>query len=87
MKAILASTRFVHSGFAVMVQSRGYAPKYKNGEVNSCPGCGRSHWHIGRMMAECGFCATAIPLEKPVGMAGVGLFRCSGNKPKVEDAA
>ena len=42
--------------------SRGYILVYREGEVNRCPGCGRSHWHIGRISAECAFCATAIPL-------------------------
>jgi hypothetical protein len=29
---------------------------------DACPGCGRSHWLIGRATAECAFCATALPL-------------------------
>lgn len=44
--------------------TRGYAVTYREAEVNHCPGCGRSHWYIGRMLAECGFCATAIPLSE-----------------------
>lgn len=40
---------------------RGYAPLYRRGERNSCPGCGATHWHVGRFSAECGACATAIP--------------------------
>lgn len=27
-----------------------------------CPGCGRRHWIIGRMTAECAFCGTALLL-------------------------
>jgi len=42
---------------------RGYHALYREQQVNYCPGCGRTHWHIGRVTAECGFCATAIPLE------------------------
>jgi hypothetical protein len=41
---------------------RGYRVAYRDDEVNHCPGCGRSHWLIGRLLAECGFCGTAIPL-------------------------
>lgn len=41
---------------------RGYQAVYRSGESNRCPGCGRSHWHVGRVSAECGFCATALPL-------------------------
>lgn len=41
----------------------GYKVTYKEGEINHCPGCGRTHWHIGRISAECAFCSTAMPLE------------------------
>lgn len=53
---------------------RGYYVVYRPDEVNHCPGCGRSHWLIGRSLAECGFCATALPLLDG-GMNGTGLFR------------
>ena len=43
---------------------RGYHAVYRDKEVNHCPGCGRTHWHIGRMLAECAFCATALPLQE-----------------------
>jgi hypothetical protein len=43
--------------------NRGYHAVYRENEVNHCPGCGRTHWHIGRMLAECAFCATALPLS------------------------
>ena len=42
---------------------RGFVVAYREDEVNHCPGCGRSHWYIGRLLAECGFCGTAIPLQ------------------------
>jgi len=42
---------------------RGYHQAYRLNESNWCPGCGRSHWLVGRMTAECAFCSTAIPLE------------------------
>ncbi len=53
---------------------RGYFVVYRPQEVNHCPGCGRSHWIVGRLLAECGFCATALPLAD-TGMNGTGLFR------------
>lgn len=43
-------------------KDRGYAVGYRANEVNYCPGCGRTHWFIGRATAECAFCATAMPL-------------------------
>ena len=43
---------------------RGYHAVYRENEVNHCPGCGRTHWHIGRMLAECAFCGTALPLQE-----------------------
>lgn len=54
--------------------ARGYYAAYRPHEVNRCPGCGRTHWLIGRALAECAFCATALPLMDG-GMSGVGLFR------------
>ena len=44
--------------------SRGYHAVYRAGEINHCPGCGRTHWIIGRMSAECAFCSTALPLAE-----------------------
>src|SRR3954451_12068404 len=43
---------------------RGYHAVYHDGEVNHCPGCGRTHWIIGRLSAECAFCSTALPLNE-----------------------
>lgn len=42
---------------------RGFQAIYRENEANHCPGCGRTHWLIGRVTAECAFCATALPLE------------------------
>ncbi len=47
--------------------ARGYHAVYRDGQVNHCPGCGRTHWMIGRMLAECAFCATALPLSESFG--------------------
>ena len=43
---------------------RGYHVVYREHEVNHCPGCGRTQWLIGRVSAECAFCATALPLAE-----------------------
>ncbi|MGE0179146.1 MAG: hypothetical protein AB7O91_04930 [Sphingomonas sp.] len=53
---------------------RGYHVAYREDQVNHCPGCGRSHWHIGRISVECGFCGTALPLTGKMAI-GAGLFR------------
>lgn len=41
--------------------------RYYAGEDNRCPGCGRSHWLVGRSTAECAFCSTALPLADSCG--------------------
>ena len=38
-------------------RNRGYCVVYHEDEVNHCPGCGRTHWYVGRVSAECGFCS------------------------------
>lgn len=50
-----------------MLESRGYSFVYRENEVNHCPGCGRTHWYIGRVSAQCGFCETAVPLASSAG--------------------
>lgn len=47
---------------ALALAARGYHAVYREHETNHCPGCGRVHWIIGRLTAECAFCATALPL-------------------------
>jgi len=42
--------------------ARGYQPLYHLDIVNRCPGCGKSHWHVGRFSAECAHCETTLPL-------------------------
>jgi hypothetical protein len=54
------------------VAAQGYSPIYRNNEVNHCPGCGRSHWFVGRITAECAYCATALALQH-TGFEGVSL--------------
>lgn len=55
----------------------GFRIVYRANETNHCPGCGRSHWMVGRLTAECAYCATALPLENGL-MIGTGLFRSRG---------
>lgn len=59
----MAANLFEARGVPSRPHERGYHVVYRDHEVNRCPGCGRSHWLIGRLMAECAFCATALPLE------------------------
>jgi len=66
--------------------ARGYHAVYHDGEINHCPGCGRTHWHIGRISAECAFCSTALPLVE-AGMTGAGLFRRNWRSPEAEALA
>jgi len=50
--------------FAARLTQRGHHIVYRANADNHCPGCGRSHWYIGRISAECGFCGTAVPLAE-----------------------
>ncbi len=43
---------------------RGYHVAYRLDSVNDCPGCRRSQWYVGRTMAECAYCETALPIER-----------------------
>ena len=43
---------------------RGYHAVYREHQVNHCPGCGCTQWLVGRVSAECAFCATALPLAE-----------------------
>ena len=59
---------------------RGYYAVYREREVNHCPGCGRTHWILGRLSAECAFCATAIPLAESLSrQTDRSGFTCRGN--------
>ena len=65
---------------------RGWHAVYRPGEVNHCPACGRTHWYVGRLLAECGFCAAALPLAD-TGTTGVGLFRRHQIHETLDEAA
>ena len=55
----------------------GYRVSFRPHEHNSCPGCGKSNWMVGRMTAECALCATALPLHGG-GTFGAGVFLTTG---------
>jgi hypothetical protein len=40
---------------------------YRPGSLTPCPGCDRANWLVGRVMAECAFCHTALPLAESSG--------------------
>lgn len=63
MSTVLLFERAAPS-FAASLAKRGHHIVYRANESNHCPGCGRSHWYIGRISAECGFCGTAVPLAE-----------------------
>jgi hypothetical protein len=54
---------------------RGFRNVYRMDETNHCPGCDQSNWMVGRTMAECAFCATALPLLTRGGAAKAGISR------------
>jgi hypothetical protein len=61
---------------------RGYHIVYRDHETNYCPGCGRTQWYIGRIMAECAFCGTALPLESAPLIAGGQIIRTVRRYPQ-----
>ena len=69
--AILSDMRRTHDP-----AGRGYHAVYREHEVNHCPGCGRTHWLVGRVLAECASCSTALPLE-------AGMLRQAGAAPTI----
>ncbi len=67
----ISTNRIAHSG--------GYMPLYYGDTVNHCPGCGGTHWHVGRQSAECAFCDTAIPLAATYSQPAEPLFWFRGS--------
>jgi hypothetical protein len=79
--SMLTRARRLHDAFPHDPVFRGYHAVYRPGQCNHCPGCGRSHWIVGRLRAECAFCSAALPLVEG-GMTGAGLFRNSWRAPE-----
>lgn len=46
------------------VREFSYSPLYYPDEVNHCPGCSATSWHVGRFSAECARCQTALPFAQ-----------------------
>lgn len=63
--------------FGVSQPHTGYRIAYRPQETNHCPGCGQTHWMIGRTTAECANCATALPLVAGSSF-GTGVMRQRG---------
>ena len=61
--------------------ARGYHIVYRDQETNHCPGCGRTHWLIGRLSAECAFCSTALPLKEAATQGRATPVFWSGSRP------
>lgn len=81
---MLSSIKSVRrSSFRYDPAQRGFHAVYHPGEINRCPSCGRTHWYVGRLSAECGFCGTALALTE-TGMTGAGLFRVARPDPDRE---
>lgn len=59
---------------------RGFTALYHNDVVNHCPACGHTHWHIGRQVAECAFCETALPLAASSSQPMEPLFFFRGSQ-------
>lgn len=62
--------------FGIRQALSGYRVVYRPNEVNHCPGCGGTHWHVGRMTAECAFCGTAIGIRSET-TQGAGCMRAA----------
>ena len=50
--------------FKMNLGSRPYAILYRHDVTNYCPGCGHTHWFVGRQVAECAFCTVVLPLRE-----------------------
>lgn len=42
----------------------GYRITYHRESDNRCPCCGKTHWLVGRISAQCAFCDTALPFAE-----------------------
>jgi hypothetical protein len=44
-------------------QSHASALAYRPGRALPCPSCGERQWLVGRIVAECACCQTALPID------------------------
>jgi hypothetical protein len=78
---------FTGNAVSFTFPARGYQPLYHADTVNHCPGCGHTHWHIGRQSAECAFCETALPLAANYARPNAPLFWFRGSSTAMPVAA
>lgn len=60
----------MYQDFKGFTEQAGYRLAYRPHETNHCPGCGQTQWIVGRTIAECAFCATALPMMEGTALAG-----------------
>jgi hypothetical protein len=58
--------------FAETLPERGYMILYRPDQVNHCPGCGGTQWHVGRTGAECAYESCALALDFAESSSGSG---------------
>jgi len=54
---------------------RGYHVEYRGNGSDRCPGCGRRHFYVGRITAECAFCGTVLPIADPPRSSSTRIWR------------
>ena len=64
----------IETGVRPMSPPNGAIKRLSGKTPSSLPGCGRTHWHIGRIMAECAFCSTALPLSDSYHLGAMSSF-------------
>lgn len=57
----LAEARRLRALAALRRNMSGYGMTYEG--PRPCPGCSKTNWHVGRIGAECAFCATFLPFS------------------------
>ena len=50
---------------AIDPHSWGYRLSFRFDQITHCPGCTHTHWLVGRSLAECALCGTAVPIDGP----------------------
>ncbi|WP_261936623.1 YgzB family protein [Sphingomonas bisphenolicum] len=49
-------------------------PQYYQGRKTPCPDCGGMQWIVGRVVAECAYCDTPLPLAASQHRTWLGGF-------------
>ena len=75
---MLISTQISADHPLVHDRAGGFRFIYRDDQSNHCPSCGRQHWIVGRVTAECAFCETALPLDHIRGHGYSPRFVTSG---------